>query len=169
MIYAGRNFRAVGDILVSPNTFQQNGKPGVSLSLAYSHLCVREREMRVNKLESRSCNNMPRYSLLMPIGDSVSLVYLVCVFLFLWVPVIDACDHEFLCCVSGLSVHVCLWACALRMLTVHTSRVCMQAASLWIILVGSKCFFLMLSWSASYLILSRWNCKGHDLWDIATS
>ncbi len=25
MIYAGRNFRAVGDILVSPNTFQQNG------------------------------------------------------------------------------------------------------------------------------------------------
>lgn len=68
--------------------------------------------MRVNKLESRSCNNMSIYNLLMPIGDSVSRVLssvYACIS-FLSVPVIDACDHEFLLCIGAICscVSVCM-------------------------------------------------------------
>lgn len=100
-----------------PTLSERKGTWSFILISILSSMCVCE---SMSKLESRSCNNMPSYSLLMPIGDSVSCV---CVFLFCqcqwYMPVIMS-----FCIVSGLSVHVCLCACALRMLTVHTTQVC---------------------------------------------
>ncbi len=139
-----------------PTLSSRMGTWSFALISILSSVCERER-MRVNKLESRSCNNMPRYSLLMPIGDSVSLVLSRVCFSFFVSAVIDLPVIMSFCCVSVLSVHMCVcehvlwgcWQCILQECACK-QRVCNHFS-------GSKCFFLLLSWSASYLILSRWN------------
>jgi len=123
-----------------PTLSCRKGTWSFTLISILSSMCVCE---SMSKLESRSCNNMPSYSLLMPIGDSVSHVLsCVCFFvsasdicLWSWVSAVYQ-GYPFMC----VCVHV-LWGCWQCIL--HKCA-CTRAASLWIISVCCA-FFLMQS------------------------
>lgn len=127
-----------------PTLSSRKGTWSFALISILSSMCVRETEIRVYKLESRSCNNMSSYSLLMPIGDSVSRVLsCVCACVSFFVSASDRCLWSWVSAVYQGYLFVCvcvhvLWGCWQCTLL---KCVCTRAASLWIISVCSKCIF----------------------------
>lgn len=143
-----------------PTLSSRKGTWSFTLISILSSMCVRETEIRVYKLESRSCNNMSSYSLLMPIGDSVSRV-LSCVCVSFFVSASDRClwswvsavyqGYLFMC----VCVHV-LWGCwqciLFKCVCIHEQRVCESFQ------IAESAFFLMQSWSRIFFFYIHLMC-----------